>query len=142
MIIFIIIKCHNLQKKITDKGGIIVASAGNKGIKVKYTEHKNEIIIPCELDDVICVGGIDKDLAKKGDIRFYENKNPEYGSFNYGSGIDLYAPYVTHYYIEDGMYYDKGINYGTSFSTPLVAGLISTILSEFPEKKYKKDDIY
>lgn len=80
---------------------------------------------------------------------------------NYGDHVDIYAPYVFHYQgnflltdtaallidIDENYEIDetengkvvKNLNTvfpGTSFSSPIVAGVAATLMSEFPEKKF------
>ncbi|ORX83430.1 subtilisin-like protein [Anaeromyces robustus] len=81
---------------------------------------------------------------------------------NYGNHTDIYAPYVFHYRgnllindllklllnINENDYEMKETEYGkviknfdgllpgTSFSTPIVSGVVATLMSEFPEMKF------
>jgi len=81
----------SIIKKINQKGGIIVSSAGNNGVNLeKYRENpetKNNYFVPCEYEETICVGGInnnDKD---------FNNVYKVASGSNYGKNVDIYSPY-------------------------------------------------
>jgi len=120
---------------ITAKGGIIVAAAGNSGFTIGknygYTAY------PCQFNNVICIGGINN-TDEKDKFNLYTSHD----SSNYGDAVDFYAPFVV---ISEVIYKGKQIKIrhnGTSFSSPLVAGMIATLMSENPEIEYTKDLIY
>jgi len=163
-----------LIKKISNKGVVIVASAGNDNLNI------DDIFYPCNYDDVICVGatdniGINDDFYAKEELKkheydrtlypdyekwnelhkaavsryernlndFYNNKfvlskNYRRAHFsNYGKKVDIYAPGFVKAFYKNGI--DEiweGNWYGTSFSSPIVAGVAATIMSENPNKKY------
>ena len=103
--------------KIADayrKGIIIVSATGNSG--------GNELLLPASMNEVIAVGGVDKDLNR--------------ASFsNHGTGIDCVAPAVdvlSTY--NDGKY---ALMSGTSVASPLVAGGIALMVSHYREKGVK-----
>jgi len=114
-----------LASNIVAKGGIIVASAGNVGYNLDSLKDKR--FLPCQLQDVICVGGINNQSLDKHLYEIAFNSN-------YGRDVDIYAPfYANTLVVIDG---NKRNVYssGTSYSSPIVAGIISTILSENPGK--------
>eukprot|EP00833_Pecoramyces_ruminatium_P007560 jgi/Orpsp1_1/1181592/evm.model.c7180000077854.1 len=56
---------------------------------------------------------------------------------NYGKKVDIYAPgYAEYECIDDDGRYQKDLTHGTSFSSPIVAGVAATIMSEHPEIKF------
>jgi len=137
---------ESLVNEINAMGGVIVVSAGNDGINVN-DDFNNYIYFPCAFENTICVGGIDNyDL---------ESVNFDYGSYyrtnvlsssnaykkfqysNYGKNVDIYAPFFVRVSFLDSYYnYMDGIDGGTSYSSPLVAGIAATIMSEYPEMKF------
>jgi len=133
---------QELINEITDMGGIFVASAGNDNLPVKYI-FKNRKFVPCTLDNVICVGGVNSEnmeslVDNQLDTIFYKRHNDS----NYGELVDLYAPYTvkTEFYDND----NKNIvfeNEGTSFSSPIVAGVIASIISDNKDKTYNHDEM-
>jgi len=91
-----------------------------------------------------------EDLYDEADTRFSDNKNKFFDRkfaltksyrrayfSNYGKKVDIYAPgYVKAFYRDK---YDKEQTEkwdGTSFSSPIVAGVAATIMSENPNKNY------
>jgi len=126
---------------ITKKGGIIVSSAGNNK---EYLDGETELMIPCELNDVICVGGIDNNSIYLNST-VESDKNKIYNrhiSSNYGNNVNIYAPYRAIFeYVQSSDYkYVKINENGTSYSSPIVAGLIAQLISQNPNKIYNKDD--
>jgi len=112
---------------IKEKGGIVVASSGNGGKKLRSDSAKLDI--PCQLSDVICVGGTDNNPEISVDNAYKIAKDS-----NYGDGVNIYAPYYTIAEMIDsgsGQHIMVGAN-GTSFSCPLISGLIATIIGEHP----------
>jgi len=118
---------ETVVKRIIAKDGIIVSSAGNNGRDLSISSNTS---LPCEFESVICVGGINNNS------RNYSNVYRLSGNTNYGGDVNIYAPYYADVeYINNGRVVKQNVA-GTSFSSPIVAGIISTILSEFPEKRY------
>jgi len=71
-----------LIEEVIDEGGIVVSSAGNDDTNINYEEKE---FIPCNIDDVICVGAIDNiGLNLKNIEQYYRfildkmENNPKY----------------------------------------------------------------
>lgn len=99
----------HLEQRILEahaKGITIVCATGNMGV--------SDIDYPAHLDEVISVGGVDKDL--------------ELASFsNHGERLDIVAPSVDILSaFKDGKYARMS---GTSMASPLVAGAIALLIS-------------
>jgi len=124
---------ESLTNSITLKGGIIVTAAGNGGINLntisKYT-------LPCIFKNVICVGGI-ANYQKKSSENIYKIDVDS----NYGDDVNFYAPYRVEAEIIRFNIFKKVVETGTSFSSPLVAGIIATIMSENPDIEYTTEII-
>eukprot|EP00833_Pecoramyces_ruminatium_P014121 jgi/Orpsp1_1/1188153/evm.model.d7180000062846.1 len=93
----------NLIDGIIEKNGIVVAAAGNNSMNLNKSEKK---LIPCEFDNVICVGGINN--SEKDFDNVYKVSN------------------------------FKLCDAGTSYASPIVAGIIANIISENKNIKYTK----
>jgi len=121
---------------IHKKGGIIVAAAGNAGYLLSNNSYGNIYSYPCQFKEVLCIGGIDN-----SDFKNHRNMYVFDTSSNYGSGVDFYAPfYVNATILMDGE--NTRIRHaGTSFSSPIVAGMVATMMSEHPEIEYTKEKI-
>ncbi|NOG53262.1 MAG: S8 family serine peptidase [Planctomycetes bacterium] len=92
-------------------GGLLVWAAGNDGRNLTYGNRDN--------DDIIVVGGTDS-----GDSRAYFSA--------YGQFVDLVAPGVSVYTTNSSSNSSYTSVNGTSFSTPLTAGLAALIWSYDP----------
>jgi len=124
---------QDLIDKITDNGGIVVAAAGNEGSNVR---NLNNYRIPCTIGNSICVGGFyskEIDDIKNG---FSKTENS-----NFGDEIDIYAPYNVHLQLLKNDTVKNFIYSGTSFSCPLTAGVIATIMSDHSNVNFTKKSI-
>jgi len=134
---------QSLINQITEMGGIFVASAGNAGYPAKYI-FRNYAYIPCALDNVICVGGVDTNsketlIENENDVIHY--RRHKYS--NYGESVDIYAPFsvITDFYDINEEEVNGYDNEGTSFSAPIVSGVIASIVSDHPEKTFNHDSM-
>jgi len=151
----------NTIKEIVDQmneQGIIIVTAAGNGVTVKdsngkkkvqgvnvYDLNRNKVLIPCIFDNVICVGGIDNfgynDANPSLSLQSASTMNPKnyrriYFS-NYGEKVDLYAPGCG--IIEEqrsNLSYYFSMFCGTSISSPITAGVIATIMSEYSHIQY------
>ncbi|MFH1837115.1 MAG: S8 family serine peptidase, partial [Candidatus Omnitrophota bacterium] len=96
------------------KGAILIAAAGNNASEIPDNSLAS-------YESIITVGSVDPD----GKISAWSN---------YGSEIDLYAPWWDVVTFEDW-----GSQAGTSFSTAFVAGITALMLSDNPDMT--KDDV-
>jgi len=124
---------QDLINEVTELGGIIVAAAGNDNSAVIIEETK-EISYPCAFENVICVGAINNfgKFTYQGEKRdvmatAYYQKAP---FSNYGKGVDIFAPGYAYAYYSIGSEDFMGYSSGTSVASPIVAGVIATIISE------------
>ncbi|MGD8779874.1 MAG: S8 family serine peptidase [Ignavibacteria bacterium] len=93
------------------KGALVVAAAGN--------DNEAEVNYPARYSGVLSVGSSDSHDVKSG-------------FSNYGIGLDVVAPgseVLSTWQEEDGYIFGSG----TSFSSPLAAGLAGLVFSVFPE---------
>jgi len=169
-----------LINEVSEMGVVIIAGAGNESKQPYYEDKDNEAeeyaMIPCDFDNVICVGGIGSNTVPginndEIDSSFYSvgkyynedliKVNSFYGS-NYGNHVDIYAPFIYHYHddfinskttasffgIDSSKYEFVETEYGdlikdadiiiagTSMSSPIVAGVAATIMSEKTDEKF------
>ncbi|OUM60094.1 hypothetical protein PIROE2DRAFT_14220 [Piromyces sp. E2] len=128
-------------------GVVVIAAAGNHGLSI-YGPNNDLINLPCALDGVICVGSIDNfginDVAAVDPVQV-NNKadlmDPKYYRrakySNYGDKVDIYAPGLVRFSVYDANFNNvEFIDAGTSYSSPIVAGVAANIMSEFPEHKF------
>ena len=145
---------YDIINDMNKKGVILVVASGNENESVDNYKY------PCSFDNVICVGAIDnagindiyektkgsnedkeifeetlKENIKSKDMLTKYYRRAAYS--NYGKNVDLYAPGAAkvNYYDEKGHEHEK-YGEGTSFSSPIVAGIAATIMSEFPYYKF------
>ncbi len=105
----------------SDKLESLIGSAIAQGISIVSTPgNKNDMssrIFPCAYDDVICVGAVDDNYAR------WVNDKKNIGS-GFGSKITVWAPGLElPSYANNGK---GGLFTGTSYSAPLVAGVVAT----------------
>jgi hypothetical protein len=105
-------------QSLIDLGITVVCAAGNSGISV-------EDISPAGLDTVITVASMDKYDIPSG----FNNISPSDAGVTtgYGLSLDIFAPGENVMLAKVGGGY--GINSGTSFSAPMVAGVAAQIAS-------------
>ncbi len=125
-------KAYSPQKQLVDeavkyaerKNVLLIHAAGNESLNVDTLEHYPSPVMldGTNVGNFITVGATG-------------NKDNKYlmGDFsNYGKKtVDLFAPGVNIYSFKPGNKYD--ISSGTSFSSPVVAGVASLVLSYYPE---------
>jgi hypothetical protein len=131
----------SVVKEIIKKGAIIVAAGGNESIN-SYDVESNKQSLPCSIEGVICVGSIDtvganrymEWVVQKSDMETKMMNTTNYRKVwwsNYGEVVDIYGPGYIHveFKDKDGQDIDKVV-YGTSFTAPVITGVIATIMSE------------
>ncbi|OUM59688.1 carbohydrate-binding module family 18 protein [Piromyces sp. E2] len=124
---------QSVMKRITNEGGIVLVSAGNNGENV---DQSSKAYVPCIVDNLICVGGIQSDKISSVTNSYVKSEKS-----NFGNSVDIYAPYnVYTEYTNNGEIVSKRVK-GTSFSTPLTAGVVATIMGDNPNTKYTTNSI-
>ncbi len=120
-------------RAVRRRGALMVASAGNDGINVDDRDcfifcWEGEAVIPCELDDVMCVGGLLENFTVRA-------PNSSYGTRS-GGTVDIFGPYTT--WVNNGLGDGSGpmaqpqkAN-GTSFSSPFIAGCAAMVMAADP----------
>jgi subtilisin family serine protease len=119
-----------VTRRLSDNGMLIFAAAGNDGADVDKEKcgrfgkicWEKTWHAPCENDGVICVGGIEWNS---------DNKDP--GS-NYGDGhVDIWGPYSMWLGPDPSEpENDATIKFGTSYSSPYVAGVAALVWAANP----------
>jgi len=132
-----------LQKLIdfySNYGAIFVASAGNYN-KPVFNTTTEERFYPCYLNNVICVGATDNPYTIESN-KVLMNSYKKASFSNYGDDVNIYAPgYHNYAIIDDEDEERKGLFSGTSGSSPIVAGVVATIMSEHPEINFNYDSM-
>jgi len=134
---------EKILSEITNAGGISVASAGNNNGVVKNFNNTNSNMYPCYIKDVICVGAIYDHYDHEKKLEVMDKTYYKKAKFsNFGEGVDIYAPgYSMVSYLDDKNKLIQKVVSGTSYSAPITSGVIATLLSEYPEKKFDKNSI-
>jgi len=128
---------EGLIDSVTEEGAIIVSAAGNNNVDAGNFELNNKMY-PCSFNNVICAGGIDNygyNGIDSDDIPETKIMNTKYyrkADFsNFGENVDIFAPsYVVVEYKENNGTFSRHVHYGTSFSSPIVAGVVTSLISE------------
>jgi hypothetical protein len=114
---------------------LVIASAGNNGLDVDREDcfifcWESVVVAPCELADVLCVGGTDN-----WNSRDARAPGSAYGSKNEDSSVDIFAPYSYWTLAGNPATPDSNaVKYGsgTSFSAPFVSGVAAMVMAANP----------
>jgi len=130
--------------KFNENGVIVVSASGNDGVPV-YDIEEDQVSLPCALDNVICVGATyGYILLNKNDVNdLTDQMRPELyfraDYSNFGEKVEIYGPGFVSFDGESVSDLLSGENFqceGTSFSSPIVAGVIATIMSEHSDIQF------
>ncbi|KAG4084308.1 subtilisin-like protein [Neocallimastix lanati (nom. inval.)] len=119
---------QNIVNEMSEMGVIFVSAAGNECSPIKTDTYT---LIPCAFDNMICVGAIENDDPENANT---SNRYRKAAYSNYGKEVDIYAPGAVH--LSEILTEEINFIYGTSYSSPLVAGVAATVMSEHPEIKF------
>jgi len=137
---------QELVNELSEAGAVFVAAAGNES-RNSFDEEKGIAFYPCAFDNIICVGAIDNVGSNfNANITYSEldtnvMKTKHYNRVdwsNFGPKVDIYAPGFVYVVFREGesRLLVGGYDSGTSFSSPIVAGIAATIISEHSDVKF------
>ena len=118
-----------IAKTARQLGYLVISSAGNMGNNVDNTtgllDRETDKYIPCELTDVLCVGG----------LKWKSNERHPNSNFGTRGGVDIYGPYVVWASKVAGGKVQNvaSMAQGTSYSSPFVAGVAALVWSVKPD---------
>jgi len=98
----------------TDLGALVIAAAGNDQLN-----HDEYVTGPASYYRVLSVGATEKDSRRRAEFS------------NYGRSVNVFAPGVDILLTLPNDQYDMAS--GTSFATPLVAGIAALVKTRFPD---------
>ncbi len=107
-----------LLKELMDKDCIVIAANGNDGNKTG--SEKNQLSYPANYPGVIGVGATNGD----GNITSFSSKNTSVDVSAWGEYVTVLNPYDSQ---------GTAAMDGTSFSSPIVAGIAACLKGEFPD---------
>eukprot|EP00833_Pecoramyces_ruminatium_P006383 jgi/Orpsp1_1/1180415/evm.model.c7180000073349.1 len=123
---------YNKIKELIQKGYIVIAAAGNEGEYCCGDIYSEKFHSMAGYRLAIIAG------ATKIEV---ENNGYEKADFsNFGDCVDIHGPgYVSYPNLSSNSSSDFKLSYGTSCSTPLIAGVAASIMSEHPEIKFDNE---
>lgn len=120
------------------KGMIITSSAGNEGNVVGY----GKIVSPSDAKGVVCVGSVGNRVDENGNNTMVKDSiYTPFSSRGYSADGRIKPNVVAKGYLSVVQYPDLsyGYNNGTSFSSPIMCGLLATLWQALPH--YKASEI-
>ncbi|OUM66066.1 hypothetical protein PIROE2DRAFT_6774 [Piromyces sp. E2] len=121
-----------LLDKVAKKGAIIVGSSESSNVHID-SEDDGYYFLPCSSKSVICVGGIENESKSDMTTVYTRSKHS-----SYGRDVDIYAPFwVNTEIVKNGKVVGEE-GRGCSFATPIVSGIVATIMSDHEHIAFNK----